>query len=146
MQTTPFRCEACDFELWVPVGMLDVTAVGLYDDRRFPGRCLVALSTHVEHLDELDDAQLASFMRDVRKVGRAIREVTLASRVNYAVLGNVQPHLHAHVIPRGGTADVRPDRSPWQHPERTGPLDERQREVIVSQLRGRLRSRRDGAR
>lgn len=139
MQIRGYHCAECGFELWVPIGMLNVTASGLYDDDRFPGRCLVALTTHVEHLDELDDDQLASFMSDVREVGRAVREVTGASRMNYAVLGNVYPHLHAHVIPRGGSGDAKPDRSPWQHPEPANSLGPQQLEEVVKQLRRSLR-------
>ena len=141
MQMLGDPCGECGFELWVPIGMLNVTALGLYDDDRFPGRCLVAYTTHIEHLDELDDGQLLSFMSDVREVGRAVREVTGAPRVNDAVLGHVHPHLHAHVIPRGGSQDAKPDRAPWQHPKPAGPLDPKQREEVVNDLGRSLRFR-----
>jgi len=33
-------------------------------------------------------------------IGDALLEVTGAYRINYAILGNTDPALHAHIIPR----------------------------------------------
>ena len=33
-------------------------------------------------------------------VGDALLEVTGAYRINYAILGNTDPALHAHIVPR----------------------------------------------
>lgn len=108
------RCD-CGFELWIPVADLSVSTVGLYDDGRFPGRCIVALREHHTALEDLDDHEAAEFMGDMRAVGRAVRSLTGAPRVNYAVLGNTEPHVHCHVIPRHYDDPV-PTRPPWEHP------------------------------
>lgn len=114
----PWACPSCGFELWVPVDApaLSSTVVGLYDDGRFPGRCLVVHREHHEHLDALPDAALAAFWADVARVGGAVRRLTGAAKVNYAVLGNATRHLHAHVIPRQPAAEDLPTRPPWNDP------------------------------
>lgn len=111
----------CGFELWVPIADLSVSTVGLYDDDRFPGRCIVAFREHHVALEDLKDDQASAFMADIRIVGRAIKEATDATRINYAVLGNTEPHLHCHVIPRQ-VDDPVPTRPPWEHPAKKAPL------------------------
>lgn len=113
-----WACPSCGFELWLPVEApaLSSTRLGLYDDGRFPGRCLVVHREHHEHLDALSEAALSGFWADVAQVGGAVRRLTGAARVNYAVLGNGTRHLHAHVIPRQPAAEDLPTRPPWNDP------------------------------
>ncbi|HEV7715671.1 MAG TPA: hypothetical protein VGO53_08745, partial [Steroidobacteraceae bacterium] len=40
------------------------------------------------------------FLMDMTRVGDALLKVTGALRINYAIFGNVEPALHAHVVPR----------------------------------------------
>lgn len=40
------------------------------------------------------------FMRDLGLLGEAVSRTTRALRINYAIFGNVEPALHAHVHPR----------------------------------------------
>lgn len=47
--------------------------------------------------------------------------MTAAARINYAVLGNAEPHLHVHLIPRS-TEEAKPTRPPWEHPQGSRPL------------------------
>lgn len=61
--------------------------------------CLV-LRKHAVEFHDLDDVHAAAFMRDVRRVSRALAEVTGAVKLNYEVHGNVLPHLHMHILPR----------------------------------------------
>jgi diadenosine tetraphosphate (Ap4A) HIT family hydrolase len=42
----------------------------------------------------------AQFLSDMARVGDAIIAATSALRINYAMFGNVEPALHAHVLPR----------------------------------------------
>lgn len=135
---TAYSCPRCGFELWVPVTSLSVSDVGFYDDNRFPGRCLVVLRKHYDHLDEVPLSLSNDFLHEVKRVGAALRAVVGVARINYAVLGNVEPHVHAHVIPRGGDADLVPGRSPWEHPKPAAPLSPARRDEIVGSLRRRL--------
>lgn len=137
----PYRCAACGFALWLPVADLDVAVVGLYDDARFPGRCLVALREHAEHLHDLDDHTVAALMAAATRVGRTVRDAVAADRLNYAVLGNTEAHVHVHVIPRIHTLDPIPKRPPWEHPDAASALPERERTRLLHLLRSRLNRR-----
>ena len=54
----------------------------------------------VADLNELEGAKRTTFLREMSVVGDALLELTDAVRINYEILGNVDPVLHAHVIPR----------------------------------------------
>lgn len=57
-------------------------------------------------------------MRDMALVGDAIMEVTGAYRINYAVMGNSDPYLHAHIVPRymDEPAEMLHNH-PWAYPD-----------------------------
>jgi diadenosine tetraphosphate (Ap4A) HIT family hydrolase len=40
------------------------------------------------------------FLTDMSSIGDALLAVSGALRINYAIFGNVEPALHAHVFPR----------------------------------------------
>ena len=143
-----FTCETCGFDLWRYVGEVSVYTrpddtchsdevschVGLYSDHRYPGRCLVVFPKHVEHLEDLDAYEMEHFMMCVTKVGRVVREVVGAKRMNYAVLGNAVPHVHAHVIPRFET-DPNPNQSPWNRHDKAGELTKERATEIIEAIR-----------
>jgi len=133
------RCRICGFELWVPIAGLSVSTVGLYDDARFPGRCLVALNEHYDHLEDVPESTASKLMNEMQAVGRALRATLNALHVNYAVLGNTHPHVHAHVIPRYAD-DPNPLRPPWEHPLPATALSRSQRDRIIGRLRLTLES------
>jgi len=133
-----YACRECGFEVYVPIIESDLTVLGLYDDDRFPGRCILALREHAEHLDEVAPDLASLLLTKAVTVGRALRNLGFGDRVNYAVLGNARPHVHMHIIPRGGASDVLPDRPPWEHPRKAGPLDPSLRAATVVRLRETL--------
>lgn len=51
-------------------------------------------------LNALDREKRAEYLLDMTLLGDALLEVTGAYRINYEILGNLDPALHAHVIPR----------------------------------------------
>lgn len=113
--TTPAAhvpCPVCGFGLHLPLAALEVSDVGLYDDGRYPGRMIVTARRHWVHLDEVEPAELAALMADAQRVARALRQLPGVTRTNVAILGNREPHVHVHVIPRRAT-DAHPDRAPW---------------------------------
>lgn len=107
-------CVSCGFALWIPVASLSVSKVGLYSDARFPGRLIVSLDEHLEHYDEASADVLAAFMSDLQVASRVLRKMAGVERVNIAMLGNKEPHLHAHVIPRR-VGDDNYGVSPWEN-------------------------------
>lgn len=64
------------------------------------GYCLLLPDPVVPTLNDLRLREREIFLRDMTLLGDAILEVTGAARINYEILGNSDPALHAHVIPR----------------------------------------------
>jgi len=54
----------------------------------------------VPHLNSLDPDSRSRFLLDMSIAGDALLKVTESIRVNYAILGNYEPALHAHIYPR----------------------------------------------
>jgi diadenosine tetraphosphate (Ap4A) HIT family hydrolase len=135
-----WECSKCGFRLYLPIEAPDlkVSQLGLYNDGRFPGRCILALNTHSEHLEELDPRVRAQFWDDAARVGWVIRRLTGATRINYAVLGNGTPHLHIHLIPRQPAYEELPTRSPWNDPRNAFELDPGQLRALVSRIEAGL--------
>ena len=133
-----YRCTTCEFQLWSPLATLSVSTLGLYDDDRFPGRCLLVLTDHYEHLDEVPDVLAASFLADVQRTARALRKGLAADRVNVAVLGNAEPHVHAHLVPRWPVKEPRPHKSPWDDPRRRGSLPSQDKLALARDIVGAL--------
>jgi diadenosine tetraphosphate (Ap4A) HIT family hydrolase len=113
MQRETYRCSECAMQLGGVIARLESGALAHFSDRAFAGRCVLVLDEHAEHLEELSPERLTQLILDVRRAGRAIREATGATRMNYAVLGNMAPHLHVSLIPRGGPGDPSPRETPW---------------------------------
>ncbi len=61
--------------------------------------CLVS-RTHAVELHDLTEQTASAFMRDARKVSRALLAATGAVKLNYEIHGNTLPHLHMHFFPR----------------------------------------------
>jgi len=54
----------------------------------------------VPNLNALGAHERIAFLTDMSRLGDALLKVTGAVRINYAIFGNQEPALHAHVIPR----------------------------------------------
>lgn len=93
------------------------------------------LHQHVEALEELEDDILYEWILDIRAASWTIKRATGAERVNVAILGNAEPHLHAHLIPRVVEGDPAPNQSPWDNPNPARPLAVFDRTAIVERLK-----------
>jgi diadenosine tetraphosphate (Ap4A) HIT family hydrolase len=74
--------------------------VVLGDVQFLRGYCLLLPDPVVPDLNSLKIAHRAIFLDEYAKLGDAILEVTGAKRINYEILGNLEPALHAHAFPR----------------------------------------------
>jgi diadenosine tetraphosphate (Ap4A) HIT family hydrolase len=70
------------------------------DNQFLPGYCLLMAYPQVDQLIELPEKQRHVFLEDMSLLGEAIDRVTESKRINFAMYGNVDPFLHAHVWPR----------------------------------------------
>ena len=74
---------------------------------------------HVVEPTDLEPSEAAVFWSELLGVGRALIECLEPVKLNYELLGNTLPHLHAHVIPRYAV-DPRPER-PFPFPQEQPP-------------------------
>jgi diadenosine tetraphosphate (Ap4A) HIT family hydrolase len=70
------------------------------DVQPLDGYCVFLADPVVESPNALDDAARALYSLDVLRGGDALLAVTDAYRINYETLGNSEPALHTHIIPR----------------------------------------------
>lgn len=74
--------------------------VVLGDVQFLRGYSLLLPDPVVPHLNAMDAESRKNFLYEMSVVGDVILEVTGAARINYEMLGNVEPALHAHIFPR----------------------------------------------
>jgi|SRR5215213_2336779 len=79
---------------------LESTWLTMGSDGPMRGYCCLFFRRHAVELHDLTEAEGAAFMRDVRRVSRAIQAATGAAKMNYEVHGNTLRHLHMHFFPR----------------------------------------------
>jgi len=73
----------------------------LFGERQFVrGYTLLLPDPVVPNLNALDVGGRSAFLTDMARLGDALLKVTGAVRINYAMFGNEEPALHAHVVPR----------------------------------------------
>jgi diadenosine tetraphosphate (Ap4A) HIT family hydrolase len=134
----PWRCAVCGFEQRRPIARLRATTLALYDDARFPGRCVLVWNEHAELVEDLPLDRARDLALDVRDAAAAIRRATRAPRINYAAFGNVVPHVHVHLIPRHGPWDTAPKATAWDHPQPERPLGAEEVERLVAAIRAEI--------
>ena len=84
------------------------------DHQYFAGYCVVISKTHVREMHHMDQALAAKIFCDVMAVGRTIEAAFKSHKMNYVSLGNVDEHLHWHVMPRY-TDDPDHKDHPWKN-------------------------------
>jgi len=99
-------CPPCS-NLPMPEGYIDITeleharATAEYPGQgRLFGKMVVGLKPHYIHFDEVPEDDMLDFMREVQRVGGALRRVTGAVKINYEMHANTGQHLHVHLFPR----------------------------------------------
>jgi diadenosine tetraphosphate (Ap4A) HIT family hydrolase len=111
------RCRADDYP--ARVARLTSGWVVMGERQVFAGYCLLLPDPVVAHLNLLEHSERMQFLADMARVGDAVLAATGALRINYALFGNAEPALHAHVLPRRadeapGIRTVQPWALDWQ--------------------------------
>jgi diadenosine tetraphosphate (Ap4A) HIT family hydrolase len=75
----------------------------LGDSQFIAGYSLLLPDPVVPSLNDLTPDQRAQFLLDMTAIGDALLATTDAYRINYEILGNSEPALHAHIFPRRTT-------------------------------------------
>jgi|SRR5579862_4750222 diadenosine tetraphosphate (Ap4A) HIT family hydrolase len=127
------RCRAGDYP--ARVARLPSGWVVLGERQILAGYCLLLPDPVVAHLNVLAEVERTQFLADMAHVGDAVLAATGAVRINYAMFGNVEPALHAHVFPR------RADEAPGIRTAQPWALDWQAAPLFSPQLHGELQGR-----
>lgn len=99
-------CPACNREP-APDGQNDIEVnekvwiVAEYPGQgRLFGKMYVMPRKHAFHFEDMPESDMVDFMSEVHRVGKALREVTGAEKINYEMHANSGAHLHIHLFPR----------------------------------------------
>jgi diadenosine tetraphosphate (Ap4A) HIT family hydrolase len=99
----------------------------VFGERQFVrGYALLLPDPVVPNLNALGVHERSAFLTDMTRLGDALLKVTGALRINYAMLGNEEPALHAHVIPRYlDEPEALRAAHPWAYDWNAAPVFER---------------------
>jgi diadenosine tetraphosphate (Ap4A) HIT family hydrolase len=98
--------------LWI--ADLAISTLLLYREQRFRGYCILSFAAwDAIVLEALSADEYTQFMQDLRWTGQALRRAFQPDHMNYELLGNSNPHLHWHIIPRYRT-DPRWGQPIWE--------------------------------
>jgi len=102
----------------IPVGDLALSSVLLLNDARFPWFVLVPRLPGASELTDLDGAQAAQLMDEMRIAVRVMTALAKPDKVNVGALGNIVTQLHVHVVGRFRSDPAWPGPV-WGHGTRT---------------------------
>jgi diadenosine tetraphosphate (Ap4A) HIT family hydrolase len=102
-------CEMCEDPMFAEVGSehprkimdLDVsTAVLNRDWQYYEGTSTLVFRGHETELHRLTPDMRHRFADDAARISAALERAFQPAKLNHALLGNIVPHLHWHLIPR----------------------------------------------
>jgi len=82
------------------IARVDSGWVVMGDVQPVAGYTLLLPDPVVPSINDLDSAARSAYLLDMTRLGDALLDITDAYRINYDILGNSEPALHAHVFPR----------------------------------------------
>jgi len=145
MHTLQENCWICQ-NLHQPANLViwetKTSIAKLNPDQLFPGYTFVTLKWHAEHLTSLSPSDQRRFLGDMTTLANTLAKALKPDRLNYALLGNAQPHLHWHLIPRY-TTDPMWGRPVWAGNRRRKRLTEDAYLELISKLKNTLAKTRD---
>lgn len=107
--------EQCRRDAYAPrIARLRAGWLVMAERQVVPGYCLLLPDPVVPHLNAFAAADRQQFLDDMALSGDALLAACGALRINYAIFGNVEPALHAHLFPRRAdeAAELR-EAHPW---------------------------------
>ncbi len=81
------------------VADLTLSRLRLARNQFIPGYCVLLCHRHVREAYELDPDGRSRFFEDMLRAGRALEDAFGAIKLNFEILGNAVPHLHARIKP-----------------------------------------------
>ncbi len=111
----------------------------LGDQQFYRGYCVLFAKLHATELYLMPADAARLLFDEMRLVAEAIAAVVKPWKMNYECLGNSEPHVHWHLLPRYETDEMR--HGPvWLRPEseRKVPLEEDDRRALIDSIRHQL--------
>lgn len=92
------------------VRRLPLSQLRLMKNQYVSGYAVLICTKHVREPYDLNADESAQFFEDLTRAARALDRVFAPAKMNIELLGNLVPHLHAHLVPRyfGDAAPGRP--------------------------------------
>jgi diadenosine tetraphosphate (Ap4A) HIT family hydrolase len=87
----------------------------LRPDQYYPGYTLVVAKTHATELYHLPERESIQYCKDMLRMAQALATAFKPQKMNYALLGNTEAHLHWHLVPRYDW-DPNPQRPIYEYP------------------------------
>lgn len=102
--------EAGSTEEGFVVARLGLSHLRLQRNQYVPGYSVLVCTRHVPEIYHLSPEEQVLFTRDLARATQALDRVYAPVKMNINLLGNLVPHLHAHLLPRyyGDPAPGRP--------------------------------------
>ena len=94
-------------------------------DQFFTGYTLLITKAHVTELFHLEQNVRAELMEEVSMVALSLYEAFKPAKINYELLGNMEPHIHWHLVPRFVPEPLWP-RPIWAEPHKETHLSPRE--------------------
>lgn len=82
------------------VGNLGLSKILLMNDRRYPWIILVPRLPNLSDITDLNESERKDFIEEINFIAAAMKRYFQPERMNIAMLGNVVPQLHCHIIAR----------------------------------------------
>lgn len=96
------------------VAELETGYVVIGDHQFYKGYSLLLCKLHHTELHHLKPDFRTQFLQDMATTAEAVYKAFQPDKLNYELLGNGEPHLHWHLIPRRHTDPI-PDAPIWMH-------------------------------
>ena len=123
------------------IAELDHSYVVLGDAQFYRGYCILLAKHHARELFQLPRDAGRGLFDEIRSVGEAIFNIVKPLKLNYECLGNLEPHVHWHILPRYQSEEEKLRHAPiWERPatERSRPLEEHDQRALMASLRAEI--------
>ncbi len=123
------------------VAELKGSYVILGDQQFYRGYCVLFAKLHATELYLMPADAAHLLFEEMRLAAEAIAAVVKPWKMNYECLGNSEPHVHWHLLPRDKNESDELRRGPiWLRPEseRKVTLDQNDRRALIGSIRHQL--------
>lgn len=111
----------------------------LADDQTWPGWSILILKKHVTEIFEMSPAERAAAIEEVSEAARILKTAFGATKMNIELLGNQEPHIHWHIVPRRSD-DPAWNKPIWTHAHQPLKLTSKEHDAVVTRIRKKLAS------